>query len=182
MDYLGKMETAVQQVVKIFDFARTYEMLGAEKLAYVDVEKTIKEATSLFSDLKGVKVTSECHGLTVLADSLLRQLFYNLVDNSLKYGQKITCIRVYYEKTGEDKLRLVYEDDGVGIPDSEKPNLFKEGCSSGGSTGYGLYLINKMTEAYGWAIQEKGAPHKGAQFTITIPWKNQNGEENYQLH
>jgi signal transduction histidine kinase len=182
MDYLGEMETAVQQVVKIFDFARTYEMLGAERLAYVDVEKTIKEATSLFSDLKGVKVTSECHGLTVLADSLLRQLFYNLVDNSLKYGQKITCIRVYYEKTGEDKLKLVYEDDGVGISDSEKPNLFKEGCSSGGSTGYGLYLIKKMTEFYGWAIQETGAPHKGAQFTITIPWKNQNGEENYQLH
>jgi signal transduction histidine kinase len=114
MDYLGEMETAVQQVVKIFDFTRTFEMLGAEKSAYVDVEKTIKEATSLFSDLKGVKVTSECHGLTVLADSLLRQLFYNLVDNSLKYGQKITCIRVYYEKTSEDKLKLVHEMMALG--------------------------------------------------------------------
>jgi PAS domain S-box-containing protein len=180
-DYLREMETAVRQIVKIFDFAKTYEMLGVEGLAYVDVERTINEATSLFSDMKGAKVLNECHGLTVLADSLLRQLFYNLMDNSLKYGKKITKIRINYEKTGEDNLRLIYEDDGVGIPDSEKPKLFKEGFSSGGSTGYGLYLIKKMMEFYGWTIQETGITGKGARFAITIPKKNQNGNENYQL-
>ena len=180
-DYLKEMETAVRQVVRIFDFAKTYEMLGVEGLAYIDVERTINEATSLFSDMKSAKVSNECHGLTVLADSLLRQLFYNLMDNSLKYGKKITKIRIHYEKTGENNLRLIYEDDGVGIPDSEKPKLFKEGFSSGGSTGYGLYLIKKMVEFYGWTIQETGITGKGAQFTITIPKKNQNGNENYQL-
>jgi PAS domain S-box-containing protein len=180
-DYLKEMETAVRQVVRIFDFAKTYEMLGVEGLAYIDVERTINEATSLFSDMKSAKVLNECHGLTVLADSLLRQFFYNLMDNSLKYGKKITKIRIHYEKTGEDNLRLIYEDDGVGIPDSEKPKLFKEGFSSGGSTGYGLYLIKKMMEFYGWTIQETGITGKGAQFTITIPKKNQNGNENFQL-
>jgi PAS domain S-box-containing protein len=180
-DYLKEMETAVRQVVRIFDFAKTYEMLGVEGLAYIDVERTINEATSLFSDMKSAKVLNECHGLTVLADSLLRQLFYNLMDNSLKYGKKITKIRIHYEKTGENNLRLIYEDDGVGIPDSEKPKLFKEGFSSGGSTGYGLYLIKKMVEFYGWTIQETGITGKGARFTITIPKKNQNGNENYQL-
>ncbi|MGD0028814.1 MAG: PAS domain S-box protein [Candidatus Bathyarchaeia archaeon] len=180
-DYLREMETAVRQIVKIFDFAKTYEMLGVEELAYIDVERTINEATSLFSDMKSAKVLNECHELTVLADSLLRQLFYNLMDNSLKYGKKITKIRIHYEKTGENNLRLIYEDDGVGIPDSEKPKLFKEGFSSGGSTGYGLYLIKKMMEFYGWTIQETGITGKGAQFIITIPKKNQNRNENYQL-
>jgi PAS domain S-box-containing protein len=180
-DYLKEMETAVRQVVRIFDFAKTYEMLGVEGLAYIDVERTINEAASLFSDMKSAKVLNECHGLTVLADSLLQQLFYNLMDNSLKYGKKITKIRIHYEKTGENNLRLIYEDDGVGIPDSEKPKLFKEGFSSGGSTGYGLYLIKKMVEFYGWTIRETGITGKGARFTITIPKKNQNGNENYQL-
>jgi signal transduction histidine kinase len=112
---------------------------------------------------------------------LLRQLFYNLIDNSLKYGQKVTRIRVRYEKTSEDVLRLVYEDDGVGIPLSEKPKLFKEGYSTGGSTGYGLYLIRKMMEVYGWTIQETGEPGKGAQFIITIPKTNSSGKENYRI-
>ncbi len=181
LDKLGDMEKAVQQTVKIFDFAKAYEMLGAEELVYNDVEKTVNEAISLFASRNNVKVINDCHGLTILADSLLRQLFYNLIDNSLKYGQKTARIRVYYKKTGQDSLKLVYEDDGIGIPVAEKPKLFKEGYSTGGSTGYGLYLIGKMMEVYGWKIQETGTPGKGAQFTITIPKTNQTREENYRL-
>jgi PAS domain S-box-containing protein len=181
LEYLDEMETAAQQMVRIFDFAKAYEMLGAEELVYVDVEKTVNEAISLFSDLKDVKVTNDCYGLIVLADSLLRQLFYNLIDNSLKYGHKNTKIRIHYEKTGNDEIRLAYEDDGVGIPDAEKPKLFKEGYSTGGSTGYGLHLIKKMVEVYGWTIQETGTPGKGAQFTMTIPKTSQSGKENYRI-
>ena len=180
-DRLGEIEKAVRHVVEIFDFARAYEMLGAEELVYIDVEKTVNEAISLFANQNNVKVVNDCHGLTVLADSLLRQLFYNLIDNSLKYGQKTARIRVCYEKTGQDSLKLVYEDDGVGIPTPEKPKLFREGYSTGGSTGYGLYLTKKIMEVYGWTIQETGTPGRGAQFTITIPKANKHGKENYQI-
>jgi PAS domain S-box-containing protein len=181
LDYLGEAETAVQQVIRIFDFARAYEMLGAQELKYLEVDKAIDEAVSLFSDLKGVRVTNDCHGLSVLADSLLKQLFYNLIDNSLKYGQKTTRIRVHWEEQCQDGLRLVYEDDGVGISDAEKPKLFKEGYSTGGSTGYGLYLINKMMEVYGWTIDETGVPGKGVQFTISVPKAKRDGKPNYKL-
>jgi PAS domain S-box-containing protein len=181
LDKIKDMETAVQQITKIFEFAKAYESLGVEELTYMDVAKSVDEAASLFPDLKGAKMTNNCCGLMVLADSLLRQLFYNLVDNSLKYGKKTKMIKVYYEADGRDKLRLVYEDDGVGIPEAEKPKLFKEGYSTGGSTGYGLYMIKKMTEVYGWAIEETGEPGKGAQFTITVPKVNQNGKEIYRI-
>ncbi len=181
LDKLKDMETAVQQITKIFEFAKTYESLDVEELTYMDVAKSVDEAAALFPDLKGAKMTNNCYGLMVLADSLLRQLFYNLVDNSLKYGKKTKMIKVYYEADGRDKLRLVYEDDGVGISEAEKPKLFKEGYSTGGSTGYGLYLIKKMTEVYGWTIEETGEPGKGAQFTITVPKVNQNGKEIYRI-
>jgi signal transduction histidine kinase len=163
----------------MFDFAHSYEMLGDEELKNVDVDETVEKAVSLFWDLKGIKVSNECQGLTVLADSLLTRLFYNMIDNSLKYGEKITQIRVYYEVSRDGQLKLIYQDDGIGIPFSEKPKLFREGYGKG--TGYGLYLIKKMMEAYGWAIQETGESGKGAQFTITIPRTNQNGKENYQI-
>ncbi len=181
LDKLGDIENAVQQTIRIFDLAKVYEMLGVEELSYIDVAKTLGEAVSLFSGSIDVKVLNECHGLAVLADSLLRQLFYNLIDNSLKYGQKVCTIRVYYEKAGQDRLMLIYEDDGVGIPTSDKSKLFKQGYSTGGSTGYGLFMIKKMMEVYGWTIQETGMPDKGAQFTITIPKTNRNGKDNYHL-
>lgn len=179
LNNLKDMELAVAQIVRIFDFAKTYEMIGIEELRYIEVEKTIDEAVSLFSDLKGVKFINNCRGLTVLADSLLRQLFYNLVDNSLKYGEKIKTITTYYEEIDKDKLKLVYEDDGVGIAESEKKKLFQEGYGRG--TGYGLYLIRKMCEGYGWNIEETGKEGEGAQFTMIIPRIGEKGETNYSI-
>jgi PAS domain S-box-containing protein len=179
LDNLHDIDSACQQILEIFDFARNYETLGDEELKNVDVAEAVEKAVSLFSDLKGIEVSNECQGLKVLSDSLLTRLFYNLIDNSLKYGEKITHIRVCYEKSDKAQLRLIYQDDGNGIPLAEKPNLFKEGYGKG--TGYGLYLIKKMMEVYGWMIQETGEPGRGAQFTITIPRINQKGKENYQI-
>jgi hypothetical protein len=88
------MEQACTEIVRIFDFTKTYEMLGVEDMTYIDLEKTFGEALSLFSGLINLKVVNDCHGLTVLADSLLEgllQLFYNLIDNSLKHGLRADC-------------------------------------------------------------------------------------------
>jgi signal transduction histidine kinase len=112
----------------------------------------------------------------VLADSLLRQLFYNLVDDSLKYGEKISLIRVYFCE-GANQLKLIYEDNGVGMSDEVRAKLFMEGFGRG--TGYGLYLIKRICEAYGWTIEETGKEGKGAQFTMTIPKTEKEDKKSY---
>jgi signal transduction histidine kinase len=177
---LGKMEMAVKYALKIFDFAKMYEQIGSEELTYVNVEEKLKDASALFSGPVPT-IINECHGLIVLADSFLRQLFYNFIDNTRKYGKKTTTIRVYFEKTDLDSLKLIYEDDGVGVPLENKSSLFKEGFSTGGSTGFGLFLTKKMVDVYGWKIEENGEPGKGAKFTITIPKLNKNGKESFQI-
>lgn len=167
LEDLKEMEACSQQILNILEFSLVYEKLGAEELKYVNVEKCVNDAVMLATGLKGVKVINECHGLLLLADSLLTQVFYNLIHNSTKYAEKLTRIRIHCEKAGENELKLVYEDDGVGISDSTRVNLFKEGCGKG--TGYGLYLIKKICDAYNWTIQETGKEGTGAQFTMTIP-------------
>ena len=178
--HLKESESALRQAEEVFDFARLYEKLGVEDLSYIDVEKTVGDAVKLISDLHGAKVLNECNHLTTLADSVLRRLFYNLIDNSLKYGETITKIRVFYEEISQDKLKLVYEDDGVGIPEAEKKKIFLEGYGKG--TGYGLFLIRKICDVYGWSIKETGKYGTGAQFAITIPRLNEQGKPNYQLN
>jgi PAS domain S-box-containing protein len=175
---LKELELASQQMLDILEFERIYEQVGVEEPKYIDVERHLNEAVALFSDLKGTELINECHGLTVLADSLLRQLFYNLIDNSLKYGEKIKNIRVHC-KEEENKLKLVYEDDGVGIPEEMRSNLFSKGFGKG--TGYGLYLIKRICEAYGWTIQETGKQGQGAQFTMTIPKIGKDGKKSYEI-
>jgi PAS domain S-box-containing protein len=176
--YLNETEVAVDQIEKIFDFARTYEQLGVEELSYVDVGKSFDSAVTLLSDLGKIEVLNECKDLSVLADSLLGTLFYNLIDNTIRHGEKVNQIRIHH-KTSEDGLNLIYEDDGVGIPKDEKELIFKEGY--GKNTGLGLYMIKKMCNVYGWTIQETGTLGKGAQFTMTVPKTSKNGKTAYQL-
>ena len=180
LEALGKMEQAVKEITEIFDFAKIYEQIGVEELTYIDVEEKLNEAVSLFSG-PSPRVINECHGLKVLADSFLRQVFFNFIENTRKYGKKTTTIRVYFEKAESGELRLIYADDGVGISAENKSRIFTEGYSTGGSTGFGLFLIKKMIEIYDWGIQETGEPGKGAKFTITIPKINKNGKEGFQI-
>lgn len=153
------------QVNKILSFSKDYEMLGKEELHFVDAGRVFNEVLTRLPGLD-LQVVNECCGLEVLADSLLKELFYNLVDNTLKYGKTSSQIRLSYCQ-GNDHFKLVYEDDGVGIPADMKPKLFTKGFGKG--SGLGLYLIKKTLEVYGWQIQETGTEGKSARFEITIP-------------
>jgi len=83
---LDKMSQAVSDSMKIFELASTYEQVGAEALSEVDVGKAFDDAVEMFPDLT-FKVVNDCHGLIVHADSLLRQLLFNFIDNTRKYGE-----------------------------------------------------------------------------------------------
>ena len=111
---------------------------------------------------------------------MLRQLFYNLIDNSLKYGETLTKIRVHYEQNN-DHLDLFYEDNGGGIPQAVKQKIFAEGYTTGKRARHGLYLIKRMMEVYGWIIKEKGDPGKGVLFMMTIPKTDKNERINYRI-
>jgi PAS domain S-box-containing protein len=176
---LNEIGLISRQILRILEFEQVYVQVGSEELIEVNVEKSVEEAANLFTSLKEAKLTNNCHGLTVTADSLLRQIFYNLIDNTLKYGEVVTEIKVYFEQE-PNQLRLVYQDNGVGIPNDAQQMLFTEGHGKG--TGYGLFLIKRICDAYGWAIDENGTIGKGARFVMTIPKVSQEGKAGYQIN
>jgi PAS domain S-box-containing protein len=165
--YIAQIEEVVKNIVRILDFAKAYEMIGSQERVDVNVGKLVSDAASLFTDLKRVEIVNECGDFQVQADSLLMELFHNLIDNSLKYGEKITQIRVYTQPDNDGSTCLIYEDDGVGVDPAIKANIFQKGFGKG--TGYGLWLIRRICEMYGWTIEETGEPGKGARFVMKIP-------------
>lgn len=166
LQYLSEMEKVSKQLLNIIEFERIYEQVGSEELKEVNVENLFFEATGLVSDFKGIQTKCECKGLMAIADSLLRQVLYNLMDNTLKYGCKTKQIKLHYKEEGNHIL-LIYEDDGVGISEEMKGHLFEKGFGKG--SGFGLFMIKRIVEAYKWTIEENGKPGEGAKFTITIP-------------
>ncbi len=106
-------------------------------------------------------------GLEVFADPLLEKVFYNLIDNALRYGgEQMTAIRVSHRGEGGN-LVLAVEDNGAGISAEDKPKLFTKGF--GKNTGHGLFLSREILAITGITITENGEPGKGARFEITVP-------------
>ena len=105
-------------------------------------------------------------GTTVFADPLIVKVFYNLMDNAVRYGGKIATIRFSAKISGDDYV-VVCEDDGVGILVEEKEKIFER--DFGKNTGLGLFLSREILDITGIMIRETGGPGKGARFEITVP-------------
>jgi PAS domain S-box-containing protein len=165
--YIERIDSALASSDGIFEFSRLYEQIGVEKPTTENVFDCFNQAVALFPELSTIKVVNECQRLAVVADSLLKQLFYNLIDNSLKHGQKVTQIQLQYTKDS-DGVKLIYKDNGIGVPETNKSKLFQVGFSTGKSSGLGLFLIKKLADVYGWRIVEEGEPNNGVKFVISI--------------
>ena len=170
VQFVDNIELAISQSDQIFEFNRLYEKIGEEELLIVDVGNCFNQAIALMPKFDTITFTNQCQGLKILADKSLIQVFHTLIENSIRHGQKVTEIRLYFIEENS-KVIVFYEDNGVGVSLENKSRIFKEGFSTGKSTGLGLFLTKKILDVYGWKIQETGTPNKGACFVITIPKK-----------
>jgi signal transduction histidine kinase len=60
------------------------------------------------------------------------------------------------------------EDDGQGVPDSEKEAVLEAGYTTAtDGTGYGLYIVTEIAAAHGWEIEVADGRDGGARFGIT---------------
>jgi signal transduction histidine kinase len=166
---LDQINTTTANIIRIFEFAETYESVGSKGLSWVPISKAIDYSQGLFTNLKGITVEVSDVAFEVRADSALVEIFHNLIDNSLKYGKNLTRIAIHTQKEENGDLQVFYEDDGGGIDPEMKQRLFQK--NSGKGTGLGLYLIQRICDIYGWQIHEEGQAGKGVRFVLTIPQK-----------
>jgi PAS domain S-box-containing protein len=166
--FLDSIDSAVALSNRLFDFTSLYEKIGGQTQTEIDVKRCFDDAVALFPNMSNIQVMNESQGLVVVADSLLRQIFYNLIDNSLKHGKVVTQIRLHYIKE-QNQTKLYYEDNGVGVPVDNKQKIFTEQFTTDGGTGLGMSMIRKIMEVYNWTIEEIGTPSQGVRFEIKIP-------------
>lgn len=146
-------------------FSREFKEAGVNLPGWVDLEDTLRQSL-LTTELDDVRVENDLSGLEVYADPLIRKVFSNLVDNALRHGNGVSRIRFSYETRGEDVV-ILCEDDGAGVPEGIKKQIFNK--YFGRNQGLGLYLIREILSIYGISISETGRPGKGATFEIFVP-------------
>jgi signal transduction histidine kinase len=117
-------------------------------------------------DLQGVEIDIRLGNTKIFADSMIKKVFYNLIDNALRHGDHVTRI-VFSTQETADGLQIVIQDNGVGIPPQEKVQIFAKGF--GRDSGLGLFLIREILSITNISIRETGDYGKGARFEMLIP-------------
>lgn len=166
LELISRKQKIASVIGEQLDFTTFFDGMGIKAPAWQDVEAIVRQS-ALALPFTTTQLDIRVHGIGIFADPLLEKAFYNLLDNALRYGgEKMTSIQVSSRYDG-DTLILVVEDDGVGIKDSDRQQLFTRGY--GENTGLGLFLVREILAITGITIHETGSSGCGARFEIQVP-------------
>ncbi len=168
-----QMEVA-NQIQPQVEVSRYDQDIGVHTPVWHDVDRIIRNAIEMLP-LQALRVDCDIAGLEIYADPLIEKVFYNLMENTLRHGEKATRISCSYRRDGDDMV-IEYRDDGIGVPEDAKKAIFQHGF--GTHTGLGLFLSREILSITGISISETGEPGKGVCFEIRVP----NGRYRIQAH
>jgi PAS domain S-box-containing protein len=196
-NYLDKVLNAALRLTKMVDGVLSYSTLKAEELLIeeVDLNEIVK---SVLNDLELIieekQASIKYAELPVLkgSDFLLYQLFYNLINNALKFSKAgippvitVTTNDLSehdFETFSLDKasqyVEITVEDNGIGFGQENAEMIFKtffrlHSKDKYEGTGLGLALCKHIVDKHQGFITAVGKEGAGARFTIILPADNQ---------
>ena len=173
--YLEKMARAATNVQQQIAFTKDYQDIGSQTPTWIPIGRQTSEAFVQLH-LKGVAFEERTGGIEILIDPLAMKVPYNLIDNSMRHGEHVNRVKLSADQVGE-AMKIIYEDNGVGIAPGDKELIFKKG--HGKNTGLGLFLIREVLAITGTTIKECGITGHGARFEMLVPpggWRRTHPE------
>jgi PAS domain S-box-containing protein len=159
---LDRIDTETDAIRAQIEFTRVYQDLGSHEPQWLALADVVPQSPVP----QAIAFSVEGNGFRIYADPMLKTVFGNLLDNSIRHGERVTEIRVFALLSGNN-LMVVWEDNGVGIPAGEKEHVFDRGY--GKNTGLGMFLAREILSLTGITIRENGREGTGARFEMTVP-------------
>ena len=105
--------------------------------------------------------------------NLIQRCLNNLIDNSIKYSNNIAVSVI----KSSNNIKITIDDDGPGIPENERENVFKpfykinkSRGDSKSSVGLGLSIASDIIRSHGGNIQLENSPNNGLRASIFLPF------------
>jgi signal transduction histidine kinase/CheY-like chemotaxis protein/PAS domain-containing protein len=141
-----------------------------------DLVALVRDIVRVFSVTRAIDLVSDRAELTIAGDpARLRQVFENLIGNAIKYSPNGEPVKVKLKAKGRG-VEISVHDEGIGIPDADRPKLFgrfaraQNARAMGiGGTGFGLYLTKTIVEMHGGTIGVDSKEGHGSTFRVFVP-------------
>ncbi len=190
-DYLARMQNAAVRMQTLIQDLLSYSRLSTrpEPFSPVALAPLVREVVSdLAARIEQTGGRVEVGELPVVESSphQMRQLFQNLLGNSLKFhGEAPPIIRVSARKGATpdgERVELRVADNGIGFDEKYLDRIFLpfqrlQSRSRYEGTGMGLAICRKIAERHGGTITAKSAPGAGVTFLVTLPVRQASKEK-----
>jgi PAS domain S-box-containing protein len=192
LENLKTLQFSAENLMALINDILDYNKIDSGKVelerAPIDIRNIVHRIVhshSFQASEKALKVSCEIdEGIpqTLIGDSLrLGQIINNLVSNAIKFTERghvrISLFREFSKGNLTD-IRFVFEDSGIGIPESKRKSIFEaftQASSSTsrkyGGTGLGLAIVKRLVELHGGEIEVSGRKGGGSIFEFTIPFE-----------
>ena len=186
--YLGKIEQATRRMLSMIEGVLAYSILNgneqpAESIDLNEVLQNIETDLEIVMEERGAKIIREEMPRMEGAAVLIYQMFYNLINNSLKFARvgvppviRIGCrvIGAGGASGGPEMLEITVTDNGIGFGQEHAYRIFDtfarlHAKDKYEGTGLGLALCKKIVGRHHGSIRASGARDEGAVFTIQLP-------------
>lgn len=192
-DYIGKIKSSSEFLLSLINYVLETARIESGKTS---LKKEVCCASRLIESLTDIFEPEVCKkGLTysytkdieheyVMGDETkVREIFINIIGNSLKYtpaGGKITIdIReIPFDRENYIAYKIVVEDTGIGMSEDYLPHIFEEFSREHTSTeskvvgtGLGLPIVKALIDLMGGTIEIESEVGKGTKTTVMIPFE-----------
>lgn len=180
--FLSKIEIAAKRMTAMIDGVLLYSSLNAKEkeMDGVDLNEVIshiKTDLELVISHKNAAINYQQLPTIFGSSLLIYQLFYNLLNNSLKFARPGVTPVINLEaelETDGQFARIILQDNGIGFSPAQSEMIFKtftrlHSKDEYEGTGLGLALCKKIAERHNGKITAAGKINEGAIFIITLP-------------
>lgn len=174
IDRLTRICTNLLQITKYDALSSKAELLPLDLSV---VAENVSRILSQPAENAGLELRCELqHGCFVMANyDLVFQIFYNLIENAIKYGAEGKEVRVFlYSK--ENQAVFIVDDDGLGIPENDLERIFdrfyrvdKARARATGGTGLGLSIVTSAVQTCAGTVEAQNREPHGARFIVKFP-------------
>ena len=193
IDYLGKIKSSSNFLLSLINYVLEMARIESGKLALKKevgcVTELIESLTDVFEP--GVKkkfITYSCetdiqHKYVIGDETKIREIFINIIGNSVKYtpeGGKISVSvkEEPFEKENYIAYRIIVEDNGIGMSKEYLPHIFEEFSREHTSTeskvtgtGLGLPIVKSLIDMMGGTIEVESELGCGTKMNVVLPFE-----------
>ncbi|MBU1128142.1 MAG: AAA family ATPase, partial [Candidatus Omnitrophica bacterium] len=183
-EQINSISALIEQAMYAIDLSASFMKADYAKEP-VDINEIVEEIRGHYKEEYGKEVNfsggKNLPQLDVHRNGL-KFILYRIISNGIKEGtsgaheDSETQVDVKTELTDKE-IVITITNEGAGIPDDLKKEIFKYAFSTRSSSGLGLFISKSIAADLGWTVEEVGEEGKEAKFVIRIPAKTEKREE-----